>query len=50
MTKSCIRFEIEIHGLNPELDETLSGEISRAFSSRENGYLVNGLDSVKIII
>ena len=40
-----IRFEIEIHGLNPELDEDTFGEISRAFSSRENGYLVNGLDS-----
>lgn len=31
--------------LNPELDEDTFGEISRAFSSRENGYLVNGLDS-----
>ena len=48
--EGCIRFEIEIHGLNPELDEDTFGEISRAFSSRENGYLVNGLDSVKIII
>ena len=43
--EGCIRFEIEIHGLNPELDEDTFGEISRAFSSRENGYLVNGLDS-----
>lgn len=43
--EGCIRFEIEIHGLNPELDEGTFGEISRAFSSRENGYLVNGLDS-----
>ena len=31
--------------MNPELDEDTFGEISRAFSSRENGYLVNGLDS-----
>lgn len=43
--EGCIRFEIEIHGLNPELDDETFGEISRAFSSRENGYLVNGLDS-----
>ena len=43
--EGCIRFEIEIHGLNPELDEDTFGEISRAFSSRENGYSVNGLDS-----
>lgn len=43
--EGCIRFEIEIHGLHPELDEDTFGEISRAFSSRENGYLVNGLDS-----
>lgn len=43
--EGCIRFEIEIHGLHPELDNDTFGEISRAFSSRENGYLVNGLDS-----
>lgn len=43
--EGCIRFEIEIHGLNPELDDDTFSEISRAFSNRENGYLVNGLDS-----
>lgn len=43
--EGCIRLEIEIHGLNPELDKQTFDEISRAFSSRENGYLVNGLDS-----
>lgn len=43
--EGCIRFEIEIHGLHPELDDETFSEISRAFSSRENGYLVNGLDS-----
>lgn len=43
--EGCIRFEIEIHGLHPELDNDTFGEISRAFSSRENGYLVNGMDS-----
>jgi cephalosporin-C deacetylase-like acetyl esterase len=41
----CIRFEIEIHGLNPELSDETFGEISKAFSGRENGYLQNGLDS-----
>lgn len=43
--EGCIRFEIEIHGLHPELDNDTFSEISRAFSGRENGYLVNGLDS-----
>ena len=43
--EGCIRLEIEIHGLHPELDEETFGEISKAFGSRENGYLVNGLDS-----
>jgi len=43
--EGCVRFEIEIHGLHPELDDETFSEISRAFSSRENGYLVNGLDS-----
>jgi cephalosporin-C deacetylase-like acetyl esterase len=41
----CIRFEIEIHGLNPEMSDETFGEISKAFSGRENGYLQNGLDS-----
>ena len=40
-----IRFEIDIHGLNPELDPTTFGEISAAFNSKENGYLSNGLDN-----
>ncbi len=43
--EGCIRFEIEIHGLHPELDEQTFGEISKAFSSADNGYLVNGLDN-----
>ena len=43
--EGCIRFEIEIHGLHPEQSEDTFKEISRAFGSRENGYLVNGLDS-----
>ena len=41
----CIRFEIEIHGLNPEMSEEEFKEISAAFNGRENGYLSNGLDS-----
>ncbi|MGL4519047.1 MAG: acetylxylan esterase [Phocaeicola sp.] len=40
-----IRFEFEIHGLNPEWSDEMFKEISNAFSGRENGYLVNGLDN-----
>ena len=40
-----IRFEIEIHGLDPRLPEGTFKEISNAFSGRENGYLMNGLDN-----
>lgn len=43
--EGCIRFEMEIHGLNPEIDEATFKEISNAFNSRENGYLSNGLES-----
>ena len=43
--QGCIRFEIEIHGLNPEMSEEEFKEISAAFNGRENGYLSNGLDS-----
>ncbi len=39
-----IRLEIEIHGLNPELNEETFREIRSAFEGRENGYLTNGLD------
>lgn len=41
----CIRFEYEIHGLNPEWSDEQFKEISKAFSGRENGYLQNGLDN-----
>lgn len=41
----CIRFEIEIHGLNPEMTNTEFNEISTAFNARENGYLTSGLDN-----
>ncbi len=40
-----IRFEIEIHGLNPTLPAATFDEISRAYNGRENGYLTNGLDN-----
>ena len=40
----CIRFEMEIHGLNPEMTDQEFNEISAAFGTRANGYLFNGLD------
>ncbi len=40
-----IRFEFEIHGLNPTLSAETFKEISNAFNGRENGYLTNGLDN-----
>ncbi len=43
--QGCIRFEFEIHGLNPEMTDEEFKEISNAFNGRENGYLTNGLDS-----
>ena len=39
--QGCIRFEMEIHGLNPEMSEAEFKEISNAFNGRENGYLSN---------
>ncbi len=39
-----IRFDMEIHGIDPSLDATTYGDISRAFGSHhENGYLANGI-------
>ena len=43
--QGCIRFEIEIHGLNPEMTAEEFKEISTAFNGRENGYLNNSLDN-----
>lgn len=40
-----IRFEMEIHGLDPRMTDEQFGEISKAFGGKENGYLVNGLDN-----
>lgn len=41
----CIRFEMEIHGLNPGMSDEQFSEIGKAFGGRENGYLQNGLDN-----
>jgi cephalosporin-C deacetylase-like acetyl esterase len=43
--EGCIRFEIEIHGLNPTLTAETFNEISNAFNGMGNGYLNNGLDN-----
>lgn len=40
-----IRLEIEIHGLDPRLSNETFKSISNAFSSKDNGYLVNNVDS-----
>ncbi|MEL7600710.1 MAG: acetylxylan esterase [Proteiniphilum sp.] len=39
-----IRFDMEIHGIRPDLDAETYTEVSRAFGNRNNSYLVNGLD------
>lgn len=41
----CIRFETEIHGLNPKMSDKEFAEISAAFGSRENGYFAAGIDN-----
>ena len=48
--QGCIRFEIEIHGLNPEMTAEEFKEISTAFNGRENGYLNSSWITVTIII
>lgn len=40
----CIRFEMEIHGLDPRIPAETFAEISAAFNGRENGYLSNGIE------
>lgn len=40
-----IRFDMEIHGIRPNLDAETYKEISRAFGKDNNSYLVNGLDN-----
>ncbi|MBD5284795.1 MAG: acetylxylan esterase [Bacteroides sp.] len=41
----CLRFEMEIHGLHPEMTEEQFRDISKAFGGKENGYLQNSLDN-----
>lgn len=40
-----ICFNMEIHGIRPNLDAATYKEISAAFGSGDNSYLVNGLDN-----
>lgn len=41
----CIRFDMEIHGINPSLDAENYKDISRAFGDHHpNGYLANGIN------
>ena len=40
-----VRFEFEIHGLNPTMSDEQFREIGKAFGDKENGYLTNGLDN-----
>ncbi len=40
-----IRFDMEIHGIRPDLDRATYNEISAAFGKNNNSYLVNGLDN-----
>lgn len=40
----CIRFDMEIHGIRPDLDAETYQEVSRAFGRGNNSYLVNGLE------
>lgn len=41
----CIRFEMEIHGLDPRMSDRQFKEISKAFNTGANGYLCQGLYS-----
>ncbi len=43
-----VRFEVEIHGLDPRISSETLGEISRAFNDRNGGYLANGLENKDI--
>lgn len=43
-----VRFEVEIHGLDPRIPSETFGEISRAFNDRNGGYLAKGLENKDI--
>lgn len=40
-----IRFETEIHGLDPRLPKSVFDDLSKAFNSSEGGYLADGIDN-----
>ncbi len=40
-----IRFDMEIHGIRPDLERKDYDEINSAFGNKHNSYLVNGLDN-----
>ncbi|WP_200975637.1 acetylxylan esterase [Echinicola sp. 20G] len=40
-----IRFDMEIHGIRPDLDADAYKEISNSFGNGDNSYLVNGLNN-----
>lgn len=40
-----IRFEVEIHGLDPRLPQSTFTDISNAFNGKENGYLTNNANN-----
>lgn len=40
-----IRFEIEIHGLDPRLPQSAFEDATRAFNDANGGYLANGLEN-----
>ena len=43
---NCIRFEMEIHGIDPSLSKEVYGDITRAFGNHfAAGYLSNGIQS-----
>ena len=41
-----VRFEVEIHGLDPRISSETFGEISRAFNVRNGGYFANSSSTV----
>ncbi len=43
--EGCIRLEIEIHGLHPDLPASCFKDIAKAFDGKNNGYLCIGLDN-----
>jgi len=40
-----IRFEVEIHGIDPRLPQSTFTDISNAFNAKENGYLTNNANN-----